>query len=357
MLRPGVDQLPAYSSGEEPTWAIKLDANERSAPLPISVRNAIARRLRAVETYRYPEMNARPLKRLLADSLGLLPEQVSVGNGSSDLIAAVCATFGGAGRTIAYQWPSFSMYPIYAALVDSPTLPIPLNEQYQLSVERVVQAVRQTDAKLLILCNPNNPTGGPIVVTDLRKILQQVSCPVLVDEAYYEYCGETVLPWLAEFPNLMVARTFSKAYGLAAGRTGYLLASANLSAAIGKFLLPYHLNAFSLAAAEVCFSLRDQVMMEVQRTVKRRDQLASRLRRLKFAQVYPSSTNFLLVKVAAPDVMHEIFINQGIGVRNFSRTPGLAGCLRITLGTAAENELILSCVKRYGDKLMQEGAN
>jgi len=97
--------------------------------------------------------------------------------------------------------------------------------------------------------------------------------------------------------------------------------------------------------------------MEVQRTVKRRDQLASRLRRLKFAQVYPSSTNFLLVKVAAPDVLHEIFINQGIGVRNFSRTPGLSGCLRITLGTASENELILSCVKRYGDKLMQEGAN
>jgi len=357
MFRPGVDKLPTYSVGEEPLWQVKLDANERSAPLPPAVRNAIAQRLRAVETHRYPEMTAQTLRQMLAEGYGLNLEQVNVGNGSSELIAAVCAAFGGPGRPIAYQWPSFSMYPIYAALADSPSVAIPLDAQYRLSVDLVVQTVRESGAKLLVLCNPNNPTGVAIPVADLRRILQQVDCPVLVDEAYQEYCGESCVSWLQEFPRLMVARTFSKAYGLAAARTGYLLASAEMSAAIGKFLLPYHLNAFSLAAAEVCFSLRDQVMMEVQRTVKRRDQLASRLRRLKFAQVYPSSTNFLLVKVAAPDVLHEIFINQGIGVRNFSRTPGLSGCLRITLGTASENELILSCVKRYGDKLMQEGAN
>ena len=354
MLRPGVDQLPAYSSGEEPTWAIKLDANERSAPLPVSVRNAIARRLRAVETYRYPEMNARPLRRLLADSLGVLPEQVSVGNGSSDLIAAVCATFGGAGRTIAYQWPSFSMYPIYAALVDSPTLPIPLDAQYQLSVDRVVQAVRQSDVKLLILCNPNNPTGGPIAIADLRKILEQVNCPVLVDEAYYEYCGETALPWLAEFPNLMVARTFSKAYGLAAARTGYLLASEKLSAAIGKFLLPYNLNAFSMAAAEVCYEMRDTILQEVRRTKARRDGLARRLQKTGVIQVYPSATNFLLVKVDKPDELNEMLITQGIGVRNFSRTVGLAGCLRITIGSPKENAAMLACVNKYAAQLAKE---
>jgi histidinol-phosphate aminotransferase len=357
MFRSGLDKLPTYCVGEEPLWQVKLDANERSAPLPPAVRNAIAQRLRAVETHRYPEMTAQTLRQMLAEGYGLNLEQVNVGNGSSELIAAVCAAFGGPGRPIAYQWPSFSMYPIYAALADSPSVAIPLDAQYRLSVDLVVQTVRESGAKLLLLCNPNNPTGVAIPVADLRRILQQVDCPVLVDEAYQEYCGESCVSWLQEFPRLMVARTFSKAYGLAAARTGYLLASAEMSAAIGKFLLPYHLNAFSLAAAEVCFSLRDQVMMEVQRTVKRRDQLASRLRRLKFAQVYPSSTNFLLVKVAAPDVLHEIFINQGIGVRNFSRTPGLSGCLRITLGTASENELILSCVKRYGDKLMQEGAN
>ena len=357
MYRPGVDKLPTYSVGEEPLWQVKLDANERSAPLPPSVRNAIAQRVRAVETHRYPELTAQTLRHMLADGYGLNLEQVNVGNGSSELIAAVCAAFGGSGRPIAYEWPSFSMYPIYAALADSPAVAIPLDEKYQLSVELVIRTVRESGAKLLILCNPNNPTGVGIPAADLRRILEQVDCPVLVDEAYQEYCGESCLGWLQEFPGLMVARTFSKAYGLAAARTGYLLASQEMSAAIGKFLLPYHLNAFSLAAAEVCFSMRDQVMQEVRRTVKRRDRLASQLRKLQFVQGYPSLTNFLLIKVAAPDVLHEIFISQGIGVRNFSQTPGLAGCLRITVGTAAENELILDCVKRYGDKLMQQEAN
>lgn len=357
MFRPGVDKLPTYSVGEEPLWQVKLDANERSAPLPPSVRNAITQRMRTIETYRYPELTAQTLRQMLADGYELNLEQVNVGNGSSELIAAVCAAFGGSGRPIAYEWPSFSMYPIYAALADSPAVAIPLDEQYQLSVELVIRTVRESGAKLLILCNPNNPTGGGIPSADLRRILQQVDCPVLVDEAYQEYCGESCVGWLEEFPGLMVARTFSKAYGLAAARTGYLLASREMSAAIGKFLLPYHLNAFSLAASEVCFSMRDQVMQEVRRTVKRRDRLASQLRKLKFVQVYPSLTNFLLVKVAAPDVLHEIFIGQGIGVRNFSRTPGLEGSLRITVGTAAENELIMDCVKRYGDKLMQQEAN
>ena len=251
MFRPDLDKLPTYSVGEEPVWQIKLDANERSAPLPLSVRNAIARRLRSVETYRYPEMTAQTLRQMLADGYGLNLEQVNVGNGSSELIAAVCAAFGGPGRSIAYQWPSFSMYPIYAALADSPSVAIPLDAQYGLSVDLVVQTVRESGAKLLVLCNPNNPTGVEIPAADLRRILQRVDCPVLVDEAYQEYCGESCVGWLQEFPGLMVARTFSKAYGLAAARTGYLLASKEMSSAIGKFLLPYHLNAFSLAAAEV----------------------------------------------------------------------------------------------------------
>lgn len=354
MFRSGVDQLPVYSSGEEPTWSMKLDANERSAALPASVQNEIAKRLSAVETYRYPEMNARPLRLLLANSLGLSMEQVSVGNGSSELIAAACAAFGGPGRKIAYQWPSFSMYPIYAALADSPTLPIPLDMRYQLSFERVVQTVRDSGVKLLILCNPNNPTGGPIAADDLRKIMEQVNCPVLVDEAYYEYCGGTVLPWLNAFPNLMVARTFSKAYGLAAARTGYLLASAKLSVALGKFLLPYHLNAFSMAAAEACYSMQDVILEEVRQTVAQRDQLAHKLQKEGVVQVFPSATNFLLIKVNKPDALNAIMTRQGIGVRNFSQTAGLTGCLRITIGSPQENAAILACVNQYATQMQKE---
>jgi histidinol-phosphate aminotransferase len=349
MFRPGTESLPSYSAGEEPQWRCKLDANERAAGFPLSVRREIGRRLRAIETHRYPDIGAARLRTSLSEAYQLPVDQIAVGNGSSELIAAACAAFGGAGRPIAYQWPSFSMYPIYAAMADSPAVAVPLDAGFRLSVDAVLQTLQSSGARLLILCNPNNPTGNVIPADVLRAVIAQSPCPVLVDEAYMEYHGESCIPWLAEFPNLMVARTFSKAYGLASARIGYLLASPEIIAAIAKRLLPYHTNAFSLMLTEVCFSQREKLMPEVRRTIRRRDHLLSRLKKLRGVQVFPSATNFLLVKVADPDALHQIFISQGAGVRNFSHIPELKGCLRITTGSPAEARLTYDCIKTYDE--------
>jgi len=354
MFRTGMENLPIYKLGEEPQWLHKLDANERPGKLPNAVNLEIGRRLRAIATNRYPDMGAAALRTLLAESYQLSVEQVTVGNGSSELIAAVCAAFGGAGRPIAYQWPSFSMYPIYAAMADSPTVAVPLDANFQLSVQEVLQTLKSADAKLLILCNPNNPTGIVIPAGELRAIVSQAACPVLVDEAYMEYYGESCVSWLAEFPNLMVARTFSKAYGLAAARIGYLLASPEISAAVGKRLLPYHTNACSLAMAEVCFSNRDKVMIEVRRAIQRRNLMFTRLSKLRAVQVFPSATNFLMVKVEDPDRLHRIFIDKSIGVRNFSHVPELKGCLRITVGNPTDNTSVYECIKAYDESQPRE---
>ena len=184
MYRPGTANLPLYPMGEEPAWLSKLDANERPGLLPPLIRREIAARFRRIESTRYPDMGASQLRQLLADAYHVTAEQVLVGNGSSELIAAVCATFGGAGRPVVYQWPSFSMYPIYAAMADSPVVAVPLEANFRISVKVAVETVQQSGAKLLILCNPNNPTGTVIPSEDLRAVLQRVSCPVLVDEAY-----------------------------------------------------------------------------------------------------------------------------------------------------------------------------
>ena len=354
MFRPGTENLPSYTLGEEPQWLHKLDANERPCKLPHSVNLEIGRRLRELATNRYPDMGASRLRTLLADAYQLSVEQVTVGNGSSELIASVCAAFGGEGRPIAYQWPSFSMYPIYAAMADSPVVAVPLDANFQLSAKEVLQTVQRAGAKLLILCNPNNPTGVVIPTAELRAIALQSPCPVLVDEAYMEYHGESCIPWLKQFPNLMVARTFSKAYGLAAARIGYLLASPEISAAIAKRLLPYHTNAYSLAMAEVCFSNRDKVMIEVTRAVRRRKRLLASLSNLRAVQVFPSATNFLLVKVEDPDALHRMFIAKRVGVRNFSHVPELQGCLRITIGNPADTRIVYECIKTYNDSQMGE---
>ena len=344
MFRAGMEKLPVYSV-EEPHWLYKLDANERSARLSRTVQREINLRLQNIESRRYPDMGAVSLKKMLAAAYGLPVEQVTVGNGSSELIAAVCSAFGGQGRPIAYQWPSFSMYPIYAAMADSPTVAIPLDADFHLSAATVLATVNKTKAKLLILCNPNNPTGTLIPPETLREIIRKAPCPVLVDEAYHEYCGETCLPWLQEFPNLMVVRTFSKAFGLAAARVGYLFASSELSAAIEKRLLPYHVNAYSMAAAEACFSLRENIMREVVLTEKRRGKMSAVLRKVQGVEVFPSATNFLLLRVPEPDALCKSLANQGIGVRNLSYNPELAGCVRITVGNTAENKLVCACIR------------
>lgn len=347
MFRPGTDQLPLYPHSEEPAWRSKLDANERPAALPATVRREIDRRLRTLETHRYPDMTAKRLRGLLAEAYQGTLEQVLVGNGSSELIAAVCATFGGAGRPIAYQWPSFSMYPVYAAMADSPVAAVPLDDAFRLSADTVRRSIQESGAKLLLLCNPNNPTGTLTPPDELRTIIAQSPCPVLVDEAYMEYGGESCIPWLADFPHLMVTRTFSKAYGLAAARIGYLLASPEICAAVGKRLLPYHSNSYSLTLAEVCFIHREEVLEEARKTVRRRERLRLAAKKLGAVEVFPSSTNFLLVRVQEPDALRRIFSQNGVGVRDFSYMPELRGCFRITVGAPLDNRRVYDCLTEY----------
>ena len=354
MFRPGTDNLPLYPMGEEPAWLNKLDANERPGLLPPAIRNEISSRLRRIESTRYPDMGAPQLRQLLADAYHVTAEQVLVGNGSSELIATACATFGGPGRAVVYQWPSFSMYPIYAAMAESPAIAAPLGNDFTLSPAVVLETVRQANAKLLILCNPNNPTGNAIPPETVREILEQSPCPVLVDEAYMEFYGESCTPWLAEFPRLMVARTFSKAYGLAAARVGYLLAAPELCAAIGKRLLPYHSNAYSLALAEICFSRQEEVLNALYYIILRRDRMAEQIKKLATIEVFPSAANFLLIRVAQPAALHNIFKEHGVGIRNFSYVPELAGCLRITVGSPEDNRQAMQCLRVYNARLAKE---
>ena len=347
MYRPGTANLPLYPMGEEPAWLSKLDANERPGLLPPLIRREIAARFRRIESTRYPDMGASQLRQLLADAYHVTAEQVLVGNGSSELIAAVCATFGGAGRPVVYQWPSFSMYPIYAAMAESPAIAAPLGNDFTLSPAVVLETVRQANAKLLILCNPNNPTGNAIPPETVREILEQSPCPVLVDEAYMEFYGESCTPWLAEFPRLMVARTFSKAYGLAAARVGYMLAEEKLTAMIGRIFMPYSVNVLSLVAADIVYQMRHEYVPRIQMLVAERKRMAAQLETLAGFTVYPSETNFLLVKYERAGALNAYLENIGIGLRSFGAAPRLENCLRISMGTREDNDAWFKAIQDF----------
>lgn len=348
-VRPGIASLKPYSI-DEADWQMKLDANERPENIPSTVMAALLAKLAALPFNRYPDIGAKALRIKLAEAFDQPFGGVQVGNGSSELLAALCHTFGGAGRKIVYPEPSFSMYSVYARLTDSVPNPVALETDFSLAVEKYIAAARDPDVGLAILCNPNNPTGCVMPPAAIETIVSALSCPVVVDEAYYEFYGQSAIGLLSRYPNLVIVRTFSKAYGLAAARVGYMLADAGCITAVTKTLLPYHVNALSLAAAETVFDLRHEFEDSIAQTVSGREHLAGVLRRLPGIRVYQSNTNFLLVKTDNPALVKTMFAAKGIGVRDFSGMPGLSGCLRITVGTPAENEAILSVFSLYSGK-------
>jgi len=345
-LRTGLETLKNYSI-EEGDWAVKLDANECARNLPDSVRQLLSERLAVLPFNRYPEITQQGLRQQIAVSLGLEPENVSIGNGSSQLLQALCYIYGGPGRKLVFPNPSFSMYSIYCRLADSQPVPVELENDFSLPPEKVLAAAQREKASLIILCNPNNPTGTVMAVDAVEAVVAGADCPVVVDEAYVEFGGQSALGLLGKYPNMIVARTFSKAYGLASARVGYGLASREITAALAKVLLPFNINMLSLVAAATVFELRDEFAASITATVAERQRLAAALQGFSGFQVFPSQTNFLLVRTTAAGDLAAGLAAAGICIRDFSKAPGLENCLRITVGTETENDAVLAVIRNF----------
>ncbi|MCX7779757.1 MAG: histidinol-phosphate transaminase [Negativicutes bacterium] len=352
-FREGLDLLKPYAV-DEAAWRIKVDANEMPDGFSPDIAEQVNKAMTKVALNRYPEIAAISLRQLLAADLGVEPQNVLVGNGSSELLGACCYAFGGRGRCIVYPSPSFSMYEVYARLADCEAVPVELTPEFQVPAEKVIEAAQKKAASLVILCNPNNPTGTVMSAADIEYIVRSLDCPVVVDEAYYEFFGESCLSLLPKYGNLIVARTFSKAYGLAAARVGYLVGGSEALAVIGKVLLPYHVNALSLAVAEAVYRQKTAVLAAVQRIVAERERMAQSLGAMDGITVYPSQTNFLLLKTDRTPELTAAFSRQGIGVRDFSKYPGLAGCIRITVGSERENRAVISTIANFFGQTAKE---
>jgi len=349
--RPGLENMKPYSV-EEKEWDIKLDANESPNNLPPLVRERVMNQLEYLAFNRYPDMAVRELRAQIAENFNTSVQNVQIGNGSSEIIMALCQVFGGAGRSIVFPVPSFSMYTVYAQLSDSQPVPVRLNEDFSVSRDKILAAAVESNAKLIILCNPNNPTGTVMPHEDIEYIVSQAKCPVLVDEAYFEFYGESAVDLMAKYENIIIARTFSKAYGLAAARVGYVLGTASIIAMLDRVLMPYHINSLSLATAEILYQMRDEFMPGLEQIIAERIRLAAALEGIASIKVYPSETNFLLIKTAKSKELGEYLSSKNIGIRDFSAVPGLINCIRLTVGTPLENGNLLKAITAF----MREGA-
>lgn len=351
-FRKDLDKRPSYDVVEK-LWRIKINANECSLNLPPLVAERVLSRFANVEFNRYPSYEYDLLREQIARNFGIYREQIVIGGGSSEIIEKIFYIFGGdPNKKIVYPTPSFSMYKIYAQAAECDSIAFQLNpKDFSLDIEKFIETVNDSRATLAVVCNPNNPTGNGLKISQIETLAENIKCPLLVDEAYIEFYGETASGLLDRFPNLMIARTFSKAYGLAAARVGYLLASKEIAEMVEKAYMPYHMNVLSLVTADIVYQMRSEFIPRIQMMIAERKRMSSQLQKLPGFKVFPSVTNFILVRHPKAEELNKRFEERGIGVRSFGKAPGLENCLRISMGMREENDIWFDVAETFSEEI------
>jgi len=346
VVRPEIRALSAYPVAKA-QGMIKLDAMENPFPLPEAVRAKIAAAAAAVPVNRYPDGSADAVKSALRRSLDL-PDTAGLilGNGSDELIAIVTVALAKPGSVMLAPEPSFVMYRMNALYAGMRFVGVPLAPGFALDTDAMLAAIERHRPALIFLAYPNNPTGNLFSASDIERILVAAPGLVVVDEAYYAYADSSFLPRVAEFPNLLVLRTVSK-IGMAGLRLGYAVAAPEWTAELDKVRQPYNLNALTQAVAPVL--LAESALLAEQAAVLRseRTRLGRALAGMAGTTVFPTQTNFVLVRVTDAPRVFEALRAAGILVKNLHGWhPLLEHCLRITVGTPAENDVLLATLAR-----------
>lgn len=342
-LKEELQVLRAYTPGEQPQDQvyIKLNTNESPYPPAPSVAAAITRQ--EVEQLRlYSDPTGAELKGKLAGLYGVKPENVFLSNGSDEVLNFAFLAFGAEG--VAYPDISYGFYPVFAQLYQLDAVEIPLKEDFTVDYRDYCGIGR-----MVVLANPNAPTGRSIPVAEIRQICQtNPDHVVLIDEAYVDFGGETALPLVQEFDNLLVTRTFSKSRCLAGGRLGYAFGSRALIEDLEKIKYstnPYNLDRLTLRLGVATVEAEDYYREKCAAICRTRQWTAGQLEALGF-QVLPSLTNFLFAKTEAMDgqVLYQALKARGILVRHFSN-PRICQYNRITIGTQAQMEQLVQTLK------------
>jgi histidinol-phosphate aminotransferase len=342
LVRPEVLAMSAYAVGD-PAGMVKLDAMENPYGLPPALRRELAERLAEVELNRYPEPNPRALRELIARKMRVPAGiELLLGNGSDDLIQVITLALARPGSALMYPAPTFVMYAMNAAFSGMKALAVPLREDFSFDAELFIARMRAQPPAVVFLAYPNNPTGLLYPTDDVLRVIQAAPGLVVLDEAYHVFAGRSFMDELPRFANLAVLRTVSK-LGLAGIRLGYLAAQPQWIEQLNKVRQVYNVNVLTQAAAS--FVLERLEVLEAQAALIRaeRDKLGPALAALPGATVFPSAANFFLLRVRDAARSHEALKRQGVLVRNLH--PGLANCLRVTVGTPEENRILLNALK------------
>jgi histidinol-phosphate aminotransferase len=342
------DDVRAISAYHVPAAAgfIKLDAMENPFGLPATLAHELGARLAQVALNRYPPSEPQVFKAKLAHAIGLpAGMQLLLGNGSDELIHLMIQACAKPGASVLSPWPSFVMYEMSARFDGCRFIGVPLRSNFELDAEAMLAAIARDRPAVIFIAWPNNPTGNLFDRTAVTAVLDAAPGLVVIDEAYLPFAQDTWMPQLLSRPNLLVLRTLSK-LGLAGIRLGYLAGDPAWIEQFDKVRPPYNVNVLTLATAE--FMLDQLPLLDEQAAIIRaqRARVLASLRAIAGVTAFDSAANFILFRVADADGVFARLKERGILIKNVAHLhPLLAGCLRTTVGTPAENDAFIDALK------------
>jgi len=340
-FRENIEKVAGYQPGFQPkdTNVLKLNTNENPYPPSPKVLSALAG-LDGEKLRRYPDPVGGEFRQAAAAINGVKSENILCCNGGDDLLTMAFRAFCDENRPVAYPVPTYSLYPVLAKLQNCDAIEIPFDEEFNLPPK-----LEKTGAALTIVCNPNAPSGSFIEIGKLASLAAELSGVLLIDEAYADFAEANCASLIGDFDNLIILRSMSKGYSLAGLRFGYAIAQADLIAGLMKVKDSYNVDAISLALATAAIKDQDYFKQTTTGVIKARESLVSKLRDLGF-NVPDSHTNFVLAQSPGCPAkeIYDKLIERNIFVRYFD-LPGLNDKLRITIGTAEQNDKLIQALK------------
>jgi len=349
-IRPGLATLSGYHSPQVDV-AVRLNTNESPLPPPPGFRTALEEACRAVAFNRYPDRAATALREAIAAHHGVEPSQVFCANGSNEVLQCLLLAYGGPGRTAALFEPTYTLHGHIARVTGTAVAVGARAADFRLDLPTVRRVLAESSPVVTFLCSPNNPTGVVDTPEEIGAVLDAAPGLVVVDEAYGQFARTSCLDLLAAAKpgaeRAVVVRTFSKTWSMAALRLGYLIASPEVVEACELVVLPYHLDALKQAAGTIALGFAAEMAERVASVMEERGRVAARLATLP-VETWPSEANFILFRPTGRDARRvwTDLVERSVLVRDCSTWAGTPGCLRVTVGTAAENDAFLDALEK-----------
>ena len=324
----------------------KMDANENPYDLMEYVFEDFIDKIRGIAINRYPDTDCLELKERIAIHNDTKGENIICGNGSDEIIQITVNTFVRFGDAVITHTPTFSMYKAFTAIAGGNCIEVPSDEGFNVDIEKIISAANNNNAKLIFICNPNNPTGYSFSRDQIISILEKTNTMVVVDEAYAEFMNDSVVDLTRKYKTLIVLKTMSKAFGLAGARIGYGISNIETIEMLNCVKSPYNLNTFSQLLGITYLENISNISDSIVKIKEQREYLLDELFQFDCIRTFPSKSNFILIKTEKASTLLQETKEAGIALRYYNNDALLENCIRITVGTEEENIKLIKVIKK-----------